>query len=84
MVSNFFDNKNSSSGTKNENMSDQQLTEGLHKRIIGKCKKRKVLSTFIDNIQGASFAVLASKFNRGFRFALCVIDISVYTHGLIL
>ena len=50
MVSNFFDNKNSNSGTKNENMSDQQLTEGLHKRIIGKCKKRKVLSTFIDNI----------------------------------
>ena len=40
-------------------------------------KKRKVHSTFIDNIWGADLAdmQLVSKFNEGFRFLLCVIDI---------
>ena len=41
-------------------------------------KKRKVHSTFIDNIWGGDLAdmQLVSKFNEGFRFLLCVIDIS--------
>ena len=40
-------------------------------------KKRKVHSTFIDNIWGGDLAdmQLVSKFNEGFRFLLCVIDI---------
>ena len=46
----FFDKKSSGSGIKNENMSDQQLSEELHKQIIRKFEKRKVHSTFIDNI----------------------------------
>ena len=37
---------------KNENMSDQQLAEELHKQIIKKLKKRTVQSRFIDNFWG--------------------------------
>ena len=42
MVYKFFDKKISGSGIKNENMSDQQLAEELHKPIIRKFKKRKL------------------------------------------
>ena len=40
-------------------------------------KKRKVYSGLKDNIWGADFAdmQLISKFNKGFRFVLCVFDI---------
>ena len=34
IVYKFFDKKSSGRGTKNENMSDQQLAEELHKPII--------------------------------------------------
>ena len=72
-----FDKNTSGSGIKNENMSDQQLSEELHKQIIRKFEKRKVHSAFIDNTQGANLAdiQLISKFNKDFRFSLCVIDI---------
>ena len=63
-------------------MSDQQLTVKLHKPIIRKCNQRKVHTPFIDNISGADLAdmQLISKFNKGFRFLLCVIYIySKYT-----
>ena len=50
MIYKFFDRKTSGSGIKNENISDQQLAEELHKPIIRKFKKRKVHSTFMDNI----------------------------------
>ena len=42
-----------------------------------KFKKRKVRSSFIDNICGADLAdmQLISKFNKGLRFLLCVIGI---------
>ena len=42
MVYKCFDEKTSGSGIKNENMSDQQLAEELHKPAIRKFKKRKV------------------------------------------
>ena len=69
-------NKFAGSGIKNENMSDRQLAEELHKPITKKFKKRKVRSPFIDNLWSADLAdmQLISKFNKGFRF-LCVIDI---------
>ena len=56
---------------------NQQLAEELHKPIIKKFKKRKVYSAFKDNIWGADLAdmQLRSKFNKGFRFLLCFIDI---------
>ena len=77
MVCKFFDKKTSGSGTKNENISDQQLAEELHKPIIRNFKKRKVHLSFIDNICDADLAdmQLRSIFNKGFRFLLCIIDI---------
>ena len=49
----------------------------LYKPIIRKFKKRKVYSGFKDNIWGVDLAdmQLISKFNKGFKFLLCVIDI---------
>ena len=54
-----------------------QLADELHKPIIRKCKKRKVYSSFKDNIWGVDLAdmQLLSKFNKGFRFLLCIIDV---------
>ena len=56
---------------------DQQLAKELHKPIIRNFKKRKVHSSFIDNIWGADLAdnQLISKFDKGIRFLLCLIDI---------
>ena len=56
---------------------NEQLAEEIHRPIIRTFKKRKVYSTFKDNIWGADLAdmQLTSKFNKGFRFLLCVIDI---------
>ena len=58
-------------------MSHKELAGELHKPIIRKFKKRKVHSTFIDNIWGADLAdmQLISKYDKEFRFLLCVIDI---------
>ena len=78
MVYKFFDKKSSGSGLANkENI---QLANELHKLIIRKFNKRKVYSSFKDNIWGAVLAdmQLLSKFDNGFTFLLCVIDISKY------
>ena len=58
-------------------MSNNELTEELHKPIIRKLEKRKVHLFFIDKIWGADLAdmQLISKLNKEFRFLLCVIDI---------
>ena len=76
MVYNFFDSKVSGSGAKRipEN---EQLAEELHKLIISKFEKRKVYSTFKDNIWGVDLAdmQLLSKYNKGIRLLFCVIDI---------
>ena len=87
MVYKFFDSKVASSdkkslgnGAKYVNTKlipqNQQLAEELHKFIITKFGKRKVYSTFKDNIWGADLAdmQLLSKYNKGIRFLLCVID----------
>ena len=54
-----------------------QLPKELHKPIIRKFEKRKVHSSFRNNIWGADIAdmKLLRKFNKGFRFLLCVINI---------
>ena len=56
---------------------NEQLVEERHKPIIKKSKKIKVYSTFKDNIWGGDLEdmQLISKFNKGLRFLLCVIDI---------
>ena len=71
----FFDKITAGSGIKSMPQ-NEQLAEELHKPILRKFKKRKVYSTFKDNIWGADLAdmKLISKFNKGFIFLLCVID----------
>ena len=56
---------------------NQQLAEELHKPIIKNFKKRKIHAAFKDNIWGADLAdmQLLSRYNKGIRFLLCVIDI---------
>ena len=46
MLFKFFHKKASASGIKNENMSDHQLAEELHKPIIKKFNKKKGAITF--------------------------------------
>ena len=84
MVYKFFDKKMKDSGATLANKSaiksipqNEQLAEERHKPIIRKTKKREVYSAFKDNIWAADLAYmqLTSKFNKGFRFLLCVIDI---------
>ena len=88
MVYKFFDSKVASpdkksigSGAKRVNTKikpqNEQLAEEFHKPIIRKFKKRKVYSTFKDNIWDVDLAdmQLLSKYNKGIRFLLCVIDI---------
>ena len=76
MVYKFFDKKISGLPIKKKNMSNKELVEELRKSIIRKFNKRKVDSSFIDNIWGAELAdmQLTKKFIKGF-FLLCVIDI---------
>ena len=76
MVYKFFDKKTAGSGIKTMHQ-NEQLAEELHKPITKKFNKRKVYSAFKDNIWGAHLAdmQLISKFIKGFRFLLCVIDI---------
>ena len=76
MVYNFFYKKTSGSGIKSIPQ-NEQLAEELHKLIFRKFKKRKVYSAFKDNIWGADLVdmQLISKFNKGFRFLSCAVDI---------
>ena len=86
MVHKLFDKKFASladkstagSGTgKNEIKQNLQLSKELHKSIIKNFKKKTVYSGFEGNIWGADLAhmQLICKFNKEFRFLLCVIDI---------
>ena len=80
MVFKFFNKKSEGSGIKS--MSNQKLAKGLHKPIIRKFNKRKVYSSFKDNIWGVDLVdmQLTSKYNKGIRYLLCIIDLfSNYT-----
>ena len=75
MVYKFFDKKSSGSGIVNE--PNYQLANELHKPIIRKFKKRKVYSSFRDNIWGVDLADMQSlsKYNKGNKCLLCAIDL---------
>ena len=77
MVYKRFDKKTKGGGVNIPLEFNEQVAEELHRPIIRKFKKRKAYSGFKDNIWGADLAdmQLISKFNKGFRFLLCVIDI---------
>ena len=67
MIYKFFDKKSKGSGITNE--SNYQLANELHKPIIRKFKKRKVYSSFRDNIWGVDLADMQSlsKYNKGIK-----------------
>ena len=90
MIYKFFDKKSKGSGVKHVTAEpsakhvnakltpkNQQLAEERHKPIIRKFEKRKVHTAFKDNIWDADVAdmQLLSRYNKGIRFLLCVIDI---------
>ena len=79
MVYNSFEKKSKGSGIAvNIGLeSSKQLAKELHKPIIRNFKKGRLYSGFKYNIWGADLAYmqLISKFNKGFRFLLYVIDI---------
>ena len=80
MVYKFFDKNSKASGIINE--SNYQLANELHKPIIRKFKKRKVYSSFRDNIWGVDLADMQSlsKYNKGNKYLLGAIDLfSKYT-----
>ena len=72
MVWKCFDKKSKGSGLENKKFADE-----LHKPIIRKFKRRKVYSSFKDNIWGVDFddMQLITKYNKGIKYLLCVIDL---------
>ena len=74
MVYKFFDKKSMGSSIDKANL---ELANELHKPIIRKFKKRKVYSSFKDNIWGVDLAdtQLISNYNKGIKYLLCAIDL---------
>ena len=74
MVYKFFDKKTMGSGAAEPSL---KLADELHKPIIRKFNKRKVYSSFKDNIWRVDLAgmQLLSKFDKGIKHLLCVIDL---------
>ena len=70
MLYKFFDKKSSGSGITNE--PNYQLAEELHKPIIRTFKKRKVYSSFRDNIWGVDLVGVQSlsKYNKRIKYLL--------------
>ena len=75
MVYKIFDKKFSEIGVDAE--PNYQLANKLHKQIIKKFKRRKVSSSFRDNIWGVDLADMQSlsKYNKGIKYLLCAIDL---------
>ena len=75
MVYKFFDKKSSGSGVATE--PNYQLANELHRQIIRKFKRRKVYSSFRDNIWGVDLADMQSlrKYNKGIKYLLCGINL---------
>ena len=76
MVYKFFDKKSSGSGVAAIEP-NYQLANELHRQIIRKFKRRKVYSSFRDNIWGVDLADMQSlsKYNKGIKYLLCAIDL---------
>ena len=86
MVYKFFHKKSASLADKSAKgsdinpMSNQQLADELHKPIIKKPEKRRVYSSFKDNILGVDLADMQSisKCNEGITFLFCVVIFILY------
>ena len=68
----FFNERAKGSGINNK-----QLVKELHKPIIKNFKRRKVYSSFKDNIWGVDLAdmSLINKSDKEIKYLLCVIDL---------
>ena len=84
MVYTFFDKKSSGSGASKTSkanemskISNVKLANELHKPVIKKFSKRKVYSSFKENIWGVDLVdmQLLSRQNKGIKYLLCVIDL---------
>ena len=75
MVYTCFDKRSKASGIINE--SNYQLANELHKTIIKTFKKRKVYSSFKDNIWDVDLPDMQSLniVNKGIKYLLCAIDL---------
>ena len=75
MVYKFFDKTSSGSGVATD--PNYQFANELHKQIIRKFKRRKVYSSFRDNVWGVDLAHMQSlsKCNEESKYLLCAIDI---------
>ena len=61
----------------NTNEPNYQLANELHKSVIRRLKKRKVYSSFRENICGVDLAVMQSlsKYNKGIKYFICAVDL---------
>ena len=85
MVYKFFYKKTIGSGVRKVNRkkvgviseSSARLADELHKPVIKKFNRRKVYSSFKDNIWGVDLADmrLLSRRNKGIKYLLCAIDL---------
>ena len=75
MVYKFFDKKSSGSGI--ATVLNYQLANELHRHTIRTFKRKKIYSSFRDNIWGVNLADMQSlsKYNRGIRYLLCAVDL---------
>ena len=86
MIYKFFDNKSKGAGIKNDIGENEQLANELHKPIIRKFRKRKVYSSFIDNICGVNLADMKvlSKYNKEIRYfyvlLICFLNMPLLFH----
>ena len=76
MVFKFFD-KSSAADSGIQSISNQQLAIELHKLISKKFERRRVYSSFKDNIWGVDLAdmQLISKYNKEIRYSLYANDL---------
>ena len=74
VVYKFFHKKSSGSGVDAE--PNYQFANERHRQIIRKFKRRKVYSSFTDNIYGADLADMQSlsKYNKRVKYLLYAID----------
>ena len=82
MVCNFFDKKSSESGVANE--SHCQLANELHRQVFRKFKRRKVYSSFNDNIWGVDLADMQSNATKKSSIYCVRLIFLVNMHGLFL
>ena len=75
IVYKFFDKKSRGSGADAE--LNYQLANEPHKHIIRKFNRRKVYSSFRDNIWGNDLADMQSlsKYRKGIKYLLCAVDL---------